>query len=187
MRLARGSGLPGLSGIRPTRLLDETAPDGPWLLRPLLNWRKAELETIVAATGIEPARDPSNANPRFDRTAARSLLASADWIDPARIAAAAAHLREADEALVGAAATYYTSAATLDGDTASLRPDASAEILRRALKRLFREHFGALPDGPGLTRLMAILAAGGIATLAGVKASGGALWRFERAPPHRSY
>jgi tRNA(Ile)-lysidine synthase len=187
MRLARGAGLSGLGGIRPARLLDEAAPDGPWLLRPLLGWRKAELEAIVVVAGIEPACDPSNANPRFDRTAARTLLATADWLDPARIAATAAHLREADEALATVATAFHATAVTLDGATVTLRPDAPAEILRRALKRLFREHFDAEPDGPGLARLMATLAAGGIATLAGVKASGGPLWRFERAPPHRSY
>jgi tRNA(Ile)-lysidine synthase len=184
MRLARGAGLSGLSGIRPARPL---LPDSPlWLLRPLLGWRKAELEAIVAAAGIVPARDPSNANPRFGRTAARALLAATDWLDPVRLAATADHLRDADAALESATDAFYATAVSIDGEQATLRPDgAPREILRRALKRLFRAHFGARTDGPGLTRLMAVLAAGGTATLADIKGEGGPLWRFRRAPPRR--
>lgn len=183
MRLARGAGLSGLSGIRPARPL---VPDSPvHLLRPLLGWRKAELEAIVAAAGIVPARDPSNANPRFGRTAARAVLAGADWLDPARLAAVADHLRDADAALEATTDAFYATAVAIDGEQVTLRPDAPREILRRALKRLFRVHFGARTDGPGLARLMAVLAAGGTATLADIKAEGGPLWRFRRAPPRR--
>jgi tRNA(Ile)-lysidine synthase len=43
----------------------------------------------------------------------------------------------------------------------------------------------ARPRGVEITRLVARLAGGGIATLAGVKARGGAQWRFTLAPPRR--
>jgi tRNA(Ile)-lysidine synthase len=96
MRLNRGSGLAGLAGVRPrTRLEGSEIP----LLRPLLGWRKAELAQVVAEAGITPAADPSNADPAFDRARLRARLAEADWLDPVQIAASAAHLAEAWQAL----------------------------------------------------------------------------------------
>src|SRR5205085_9223703 len=59
MRLARGAGLGGLAGVRPS-----TEICGLKLVRPLLHWRRAELAEIVEAAGIEPADDPSNRDPR---------------------------------------------------------------------------------------------------------------------------
>lgn len=187
MRLSRGAGLSGLTGIRPARLLDEGDPAGPWLLRPLLGWRKAELEAIVAAAGLTPARDPSNHNDRFDRTAARALLASAPWLDPIRFSSSADHLRDADEALEAMTDRLLADTlSTTDGLIRFTPGAASREIVRRALRRLFSAHFGAHPDGPGLDRLMATLAAGGTATLGPVLASGGPVWSFRPAPPRRS-
>ena len=63
MRLQRGSGIAGLSGIRATRHQGDLA-----ILRPVLGWTKAELTQIVRQSGIEPVDDPSNRDPRFDRT-----------------------------------------------------------------------------------------------------------------------
>jgi tRNA(Ile)-lysidine synthase len=62
MRLARGSALRGAAGIR---------TDAPRLLRPLLGVRRAETEAFVAAAGLVPARDPTNADPRLFRTRIR--------------------------------------------------------------------------------------------------------------------
>ncbi len=184
MRLARGAGLAGLGGIRPFRPIDDTRPAGPILLRPLLGWRKTELEAIVAESGFAPARDPSNHDPRFDRTAARQLLAGTPWLDAARVADAASHLRDADAALEEMTGRLLAEALSIDAKGLRLTPgDAPREIVRRALRRLFSEHFGARPDGPALARLMATLAAGGTATLADVLAEGGPVWRFRTAPP----
>jgi tRNA(Ile)-lysidine synthase len=186
MRLSRGAGLSGLTGIRPARPLDETDPTGPWLLRPLLGWRKAELAAIVAAADIAPAQDPSNQSDRFDRTAARRLLADVPWLDPIRLAASASHLRDADEALETATDRLLAEAVTHDDGMICFTPgDAPREIARRALRRLFSAHFGAHPDGPGLDRLMTTLTAGGTATLADVLARGGPVWSFRPAPPRR--
>jgi len=96
MRLNRGSGLPGLAGVRPAARIEGSAVP---VLRPLLGWRKAELEAVVAGAGIVPVRDPSNANPDFERAAMRARLAAADWLDPAQLAASAAHIAEAWQAL----------------------------------------------------------------------------------------
>ena len=93
MRLNRGSGLPGLTGVRPSGAV----PGGKGrLLRPLLGWRKTELEALVRAAGIEPIADPSNRDSRFDRVRIRQALAGADWLDPLGLARSAALLGEAD-------------------------------------------------------------------------------------------
>ncbi len=96
MRLNRGSGLAGLAGVRARSVIEGTETP---LLRPLLGWRKSELAEVVAAAGITPAQDPSNANPDFDRVRIRQALAGAEWLDPLQIAASAAHLGEAWGAL----------------------------------------------------------------------------------------
>ncbi len=187
MRLARGAGLAGLGGIRPHRPIDETDPTGPRLLRPLLGWRKTELEAIVAAAGITPARDPSNSDSRFDRTAARALLAEAPWLDPARVAASASHLRDADAALEAVTADFIAHALVVEGAGVALTlGTAPRDIIRRALIHLFSRHFDVRPDGPGLARLMVTLEAGGTAMLGDVRATGGITWHFRPAPPRRS-
>jgi tRNA(Ile)-lysidine synthase len=92
MRLNRGSGLAGLAGVRARGMI---AGSEVVLLRPLLGWRKAELETLVAEAGIVAARDPTNTDPDFVRARLRTHLAdAADWLDPAQIALSAAHLAE---------------------------------------------------------------------------------------------
>lgn len=96
MRLARGSGLAGLAGVRARGKIEGSET---LLLRPLLSWRKTELARIVDDAGIAPAHDPSNTNPAFDRARLRERLAQADWLDPVAIAASAAHLGEAWQAL----------------------------------------------------------------------------------------
>ncbi len=96
MRLNRGSGLAGLAGVRAASRIEGTEVP---LLRPLLGWRKAELEALVAAAGIVAVQDPSNANPDFERAAIRARLAETDWLDPAQLAASAAHIAEGWQAL----------------------------------------------------------------------------------------
>jgi tRNA(Ile)-lysidine synthase len=100
MRLARGSGLSGLAGVRAAHPFDPGDGGDPFpLLRPLLGWRKAELEALVAASGIEPVRDPSNEETRFDRVRMRDHLAQHDWLDAQALATSAEHLAEAWRAI----------------------------------------------------------------------------------------
>jgi tRNA(Ile)-lysidine synthase len=177
MRLARGAGLAGLAGIRAVRPLCE----GVTLIRPLLGCRKAELETIVAASGIAAAQDPGNANPRYDRTGARALLAATPWLDPARVAHSAAHLAEAEAALEWAAGRAFAD--RFDG-TALDPAGLPSELLRRVILRIFAAH-GDTPRGPDLARLIATLHANRPATLGPLKATPGARWTFIAAPPRQ--
>lgn len=119
MRLNRGSGLAGLAGVRARSAIEGGVIEGRevTLLRPLLNWRKAELTQVVAAAGITPALDPSNTNPAFDRARMRAALAGADWIDPVQLAASAAHLAEGWQALEWYAELDWHEMVMRDPDT----------------------------------------------------------------------
>jgi tRNA(Ile)-lysidine synthase len=183
MRLQRGSGSSGLAGIRAARPL----MPGVTLVRPLLSVRRAELVALVAAVGWTAVDDPSNNNLRYDRTAARAWLARNEMFDVPRLAATATHLAAAETALDWAAARAWAGNASVDGDRIMLDvaglPD---ELVRRLVLRAIL-HFEPekVPHGPAVADLQHRLAAGGAGTLAGVKARGGEIWRFNRAAPRR--
>jgi tRNA(Ile)-lysidine synthase len=85
IRALAGSGAAGLAGMAPVRPMAAAL-----LLRPLLGVAPARLEAVVAAAGLTPLRDPSNADPRFARARLRAALA-----DPAGEGAAVAALAAA--------------------------------------------------------------------------------------------
>ena len=184
MRLMRGAGVRGLSAMR--RLGRAPAGRAP-LVRPLLGWRRAELEAVCAAAGITPAHDPSNADEQFERVRVRAALAAGDWLDPVAIAASAAHLAEADAALGWATADVWRRAVRRDGEQLLFQPrgvprEIRRRVVARAVARLASE--GATGDlrGREIDQLLAALGAGRKATLRGVLCSGGKQWRFEKAP-----
>lgn len=178
MRLNRGAGIDGLSGVR--------AVNGR-LARPLLGWRRAELGAVVAAAGLTPIADPSNTDPRFDRARLRARLAAADWIDPAALGRSAQALAEAGRALDWSADRLWSERVREDEGGCVLDADGLPEELvrRLVLRALSALATDAAPRGEGISRLIATLRAGGTATLAGVKAEGGDRWRFSLAPPRR--
>lgn len=182
MRLSRGSGLSGLSGIRPVATLA-----GLSVLRPLLPHSRAELQAIVGAAGWTAADDPSNRNPRFSRTHARELLAETPWLEPARLAASATHLAEAEAALGWIDDRLWESRAVRDGAGVRLDPEAlPAYLCRRLLLRAYTELGAEAPDGPALSRLLARLEAGSGGTLGGYRATVKAgRWQLAPAAPHR--
>lgn len=189
MRLNRASGLAGLAAIRPVRLLDEaSAQDDPkanYLIRPLLGWRKAELEAIVSAAGIAPARDPSNRDPQFDRVRMRDALAQADWLDPLSIAASARHLSEALEGLEWAAECEWNAQVRESDSEIVYTPSAPKAVQLLVLERAFRQ-LGGAPRGGGVAALRDRLAAGEGGNLAGILVSiEGESWRLRREPPRR--
>jgi tRNA(Ile)-lysidine synthase len=183
MRLARGAGLGGLAGVRATR------PLGPDLnlARPLLGWRKDELRRIVEQAGLEAADDPSNADPRHDRTAMRALLANQSRLDPERLAASAQHLLQAEDALAWTAQRLASERLAEQG--LSLTIDAGGlpdELARRLLLIAFDRLKAPPPRGPDLVRAVVTLRAGGSCTLSEVQLGGGELWTLGPAPPRRS-
>jgi tRNA(Ile)-lysidine synthase len=182
MRLARGAGVGGLGGTKARRALSEQV----MLIRPLLGWRKAELVGLVSAAGLDAVDDPTNRDPRHDRSRIRNWLESSDWADPARLATSASALRDADEALDWALAPLVGSRIRQDGGALIIEPfDLPRELRRRLLLAAFAELGAPVPRGPDLMRAMDALEGGETVTLAGLKLEGGSLWRLSPAPPRR--
>ena len=183
MRLNRASGVTGLAGIRGKRAL----PDGVTVLRPLLGIRRAALAEIVRQGGWVAVNDPSNSDERFDRTAARHLLAESGWLDSPALARSARHLAAADAALAWAADRAWQGNVRHDGkewrlDAAGLPDEIRLRVVGRILAALVP---GSAARGSDVAAMVARLDAGETATLAGVQGRGGAVWRFHIMPPHR--
>lgn len=180
LRLGRGSGIGGLAGIQKTRPL----ANGVQLIRPLLDWRHDELRQIVDDAGLVAIDDPSNADERFDRSRARALLKSTDWLEPQRLAAAASHAREADDALGWSAAQLFEQRHHRRGDVLILdASDLPRELKRRLLLQGIQQMTDNSPPGPKLIAALDMLEAGGMTTLGGLKLEGGETWRLSPAPP----
>ena len=187
MRLARGAGVRGLGAMRPVVM---TPGSDVGLVRPLLGWRRTELEQICADAGLSPATDPSNDDEQFERVRVRKALAGVDWLDAKSVATSADNLAQADLALQWATKQEWERAVTNGNGAIVYRPaDAPREIrrriARRAVLRLASEGNGADLRGPELDRLLAVLMNGRKATLRGVLCSGGQEWRFTKAPVRR--
>lgn len=130
MRLNRGAGIDGLSGMAPLR-----AACGMRWLRPMLDLARADLRDWLSARGIGWADDPSNQNEDYARIRARNALAALD-LPAAQLAQSVANLAMAREALqvfaaeVAAGASAQAGALTLPISRFRAAP---AEIRRRLL------------------------------------------------------
>ena len=182
MRLARGAGLSGLAATRRRRALEP----GVMLVRPLLDWRRAELRAIVAKAELTPVDDPANRDPRHDRTRFRGLLADADWADAERLASSARWLADADEAIEWAMEGLVATRLSQDGAGATIDPEnLPRELQRRLLLAAFDRMSAPRPRGPDLDRALVALAAGKTVTLSGLKLGGGKLWRLVKEAKRR--
>lgn len=176
MRLARGSGAHGLAGVRDLVVLRH--PDAPTLtvVRPCLTLRRAELAQLVRDAGWQATDDPANDDDRHDRTRIRRLLPSDAVPGLARSAGA---LAEVSDALAWAEERAAALAAVERDDGMIIRPDGLPAALRRALlqRAIGRMRPDARPGrGPELDRMLAVLTAGGCATLRGLRFAGGPVW-----------
>lgn len=188
MRLQRASGLSGLSAIRQIRV----EPSGT-ILRPLLHWRRTELRQLTEESTTPFVDDPSNADPRHDRTRIRALLATTPALDPCALAASAGFLAEAEEVIARTAASLW--AERWHGETRAFAiADEPRELRRRLLRRALsdtRAQLGItlppLADSANVEALLDALEAGRSATQAGllVRATRDG-WLFAPAPPRRS-
>ena len=140
LNLMRGSGPAGLAGIGLTQRF------GPgWLLRPMLDVGRAELQDYAAAERLSWVEDPSNEDRRFDRNFLRhDILPRLDarWPDIAqRLQRSAAHAGEAAELLGDLASidleTLGNRAERLPiGPLLALSPARQRNVLRHALQLL---------------------------------------------------
>jgi tRNA(Ile)-lysidine synthase len=185
MRLNRGSGVRGLAGMRPAA----TVPGSQFpLLRPLLAWRRSELERICADAGLDPATDPSNADDQYERVRVRKALARAGVLDVEAVARSARNLAEADEALDWIAQGLASARVTDDAEALRIDPAGlPREILRRLLRIALARFHAPEPRGAELERALDQLLRGDTATLCGLKLEGGAHWRLTEAPPRRTH
>lgn len=179
MRLARGSGVDGLAGIRSRNCR---------IIRPMLNFTKVELVRLCASAGVEPVRDPSNDNADFDRVAMRKWLsAGVHPLDPARAARSAAALAHVSEALDWMTSTLADERLNAQGDKIECNAnDLPFELQRRLLLAALRKISPDIePRGDAIERTLAALSAGKTVTLADILCKGGKSWRFSLAPPRR--
>ncbi|MWV27242.1 tRNA lysidine(34) synthetase TilS [Erythrobacter sp. GH3-10] len=183
MRLNRGSGVAGLAGVRE---LQQREPDGAAIIRPLLTFRRAELQSVINVLGQNVAHDPSNADPRYDRVRMRNALADCDWLDIASLAQSASHLADAYEALESYASILWPQMVTQAGEGFTLAPGSSREMNRRLLARIM-EQMGGRPRGGDVARLLLKLEQGEGGNVAGVLAKVEAgRWVLTPEPPRKT-
>jgi tRNA(Ile)-lysidine synthase len=182
MRLNRASGLAGVAGVRARGAVPGSNLP---VLRPLLSWRRAELVTLVARAGLAPAQDPSNDDVAYDRVRIRQALADADWLDVAAVAASAAHLADAEEALEWALEREWEGCVTVAEGGLRYEPRAPTAVALRVVSRVIAG-FGGSPRGGAVARLIEGLQAGRPGTVAGVAASvDDGAWLFRPEAPRR--
>lgn len=152
LRLLRGSGIAGLRGMEP-----RSEREGVALIRPLLGVQKADLVTFCIARGVPFAEDPSNADPRFARVAARPLMArlAEEGLDRDALIRLARRAGETDEALLRAAADLEAQlgAGPIDARALFCAPIA---VVQRVLARRLAEAGGREASRIGLEKIEAL-------------------------------
>ncbi len=177
MRLARGSGLDGLTGMSASRIVDREAHGR--LLRPLLGISGARLRATLKAHGLDWLEDPSNACDAFERVRVRKASADLEAIGltNAKMALSARRLERAREALEAAASALQASAALNlhEGAYASLEAGvfqaAPEDVRLRVLSRLVCA-FGGQPESVRLAKLESLIVRLATATFAGATLGG---------------
>ncbi len=154
LRLARGSGVDGLSGMAAQRV------DGPltWV-RPLLHARRDELRAYLIKNGAGWIDDPSNDDPKYDRVKARQafatlaglgitpdgLVATANRMQDARMALEAATQALADACLlITDAGEVRLEIATFNAAPDELRFRLLSATLQWISGALYRPRFDSL-------------------------------------------
>lgn len=157
MRLARGSGLEGLGGMRPRdRAVRAPTPERPaefsaTVFRPLLDQPKARLVATLEAYGAKWVEDPSNEDDRFERVRVRKVLEQLGEVglSPEKISLSARRLRDADEAMHWRGACAHSDEASCVllphmGDVATMADWHDAPYLYvRTLRWLMQIYGGA--------------------------------------------
>jgi tRNA(Ile)-lysidine synthase len=155
-RIARGSGINGLAGIRRQR-----ARDGIVLLRPLLDVPKTRLVATLRHARIPFADDPSNRDPRFLRARLRKLAPGLEreGIDAAKLSLLARRLARANAAIEQAAAEEWKRAlrASSRGALEFDAPSYFALPAEIALRLLGRAIDGTGHEGPAELRKLEAL------------------------------
>jgi tRNA(Ile)-lysidine synthase len=190
MRLARGSGVDGLSAMSGrTMLADDLRRPSVALLRPLLEVSRSRLRATCTAARQPWLEDPSNEDPRFARVRMRKLAdhLAHEGLTAERLAATASGFARAREALDMARDTLLAASATfheagyvvIEGDIFGRAP---REIGLRALAAVLQT-VGGQAYRPRLRRLENVY--DGLCGARGDKAR--TLARCRIAPHHDRY
>lgn len=143
LRLARGTGVPGLAGM---------AVASGDLVRPLLGRRRGELQRFLVLEGLPFAEDPSNRDDGSRRARVRhDVLPALARVGPDPVAALArlADLaREDDAALTTSAAAVVASAAVRIGDVRAVADRDLAPHPVAVRRRVWRQLVAELRAGP---------------------------------------
>lgn len=147
MRLARGSGLQGLSGMAPCVERDEIH-----LMRPLLDIPKSRLTATLASMGQSWIEDPSNEDLRYERVRWREARATLEslGLSAAAIARSAQRLQRVQTLVAEAASQWIATYVDFhDGAFTTIRLDAfdsPGEVAIRGLRILLQYQGGASND-----------------------------------------
>lgn len=199
MRAVRGSGPAGLSGVRARRIATTGAAviDASFtVIRPLLDWRRADLRAIVVDAGMPFVDDPSNRDDHYERVRVRRLLRDVPWLDPVGLARAAKHAGEAQRSLEQMAEWLWgdrmvdEDAVGLELRLGDLPREFQRQLLRRAIIHLRHSARIARPafdHSTNVEPLLKSLAGGLSANQGGVLVSSrDGIWRFRPEPPRRA-
>ncbi len=170
MRLARGSGVDGLS-----TMAADWGDRGLRWLRPLLEVERAELRGWLTARGIGWVEDPSNRDDSFDRVRVRGALSDLG-IDTGRITATAANMASARAALRHFAHVSARQTARVEQGDVVFDTQAFDALPQETRFRLFAHALRWVATAtyrPRQTSLEAALAQTGKTTLAGCLVSRG--------------
>jgi tRNA(Ile)-lysidine synthase len=158
LRLARGSGLDGLSAMRARAPYPLPGFDGVELVRPLLGHSRASLRAYLTARKQDWLEDPMNNDPRFARVKIRAAMPALMelGLTAPRLASAAAHLARARRALDDEMLGWLKNAsqieerrAVLDGRALAALPEeiglrVLAHVLGRVSGQTYRPRFERL-------------------------------------------
>ncbi len=158
LRLARGSGVDGLSAMRPLAAYPDPGARDLLLVRPLLGFTRQSLQDHLKAAGHPWIDDPMNGDPRFHRVRIRQAWPQLEQLGLSanRLVAAAAHLARARTALETASLAVLARAcrphsrgilldrAALAGAPLELALRALATILMQVSGNAYRPRFERL-------------------------------------------
>lgn len=168
LRLARGSGIDGLSAMKIVAPLPSRNCDRVSVIRPLLGFRRAILRDYLSGLGQNWIEDPMNTDPRFARVRVRDAwpVLESIGLSPMRIAAAAGHLARAREALDTDTDELTAESCRIEGNSVLLDSArlarAPREIGLRTLARLLMQVSASeyRPRFERLERLYTLICAG---------------------------
>lgn len=174
IRLARGSGVDGLSAMAPRRTVT-----GFEIIRPCLEMTRAELRHYVDTLHVPYVDDPSNEDPKFERVKARQML-----LKLADLGLAAHHIRDTAQRLSRASNALRARASEVADRIAREDAQGVVQFDRAGFQAVEQETQMRLlaaacmwvsvaeyrPRAASLESLLDRLLAGGSGTLLGAKA-----------------